>query len=163
MEFGGDGLRYLSCDARFAISNICAEFGALGAIVEPDQQRAAFVASRTDPMHRSNSKYYKPDEDAKYFEVRTVDLSSVLSYIAIHLSPDNVYFVGDKIGMGLDGCFIGPCTTTEEDLIIGALVIKTAMENGLVPRDKDERRVTPGSLAIVANSNQLGLMECMMV
>lgn len=34
--------------------------------------------------------------------------------------------------MKLDGCFIGACTTAEEDLILGALVLEQAMAQGYV-------------------------------
>ena len=34
-------------------------------------------------------------------------------------NPDDVVPLSEKAGMALDGCFVGACTTTEEDLILG--------------------------------------------
>lgn len=38
--------------------------------------------------------------------------------------------VDEVAGKALDGCFIGACTTAEEDLILGALVLEQAMAKG---------------------------------
>lgn len=59
--------------------------------------------------------------------------------------------------MSLDGCFIGACTTAEEDLILAALVLKAGLDSGLVPSLAGKRRVTPGSLSITHKLTRLGL------
>jgi homoaconitase/3-isopropylmalate dehydratase large subunit len=45
--------------------------------------------------------------------------------------------VTEEEGMELNGCFIGACTTTEEDLILGALVMEQAMKTITAPGDAD--------------------------
>ncbi|KAK6200894.1 3-isopropylmalate dehydratase [Scheffersomyces amazonensis] len=159
VEYGGDGVRYLSCDARFAISNMSTEFGALAGVFVPDQQTSAFINRRNNPIYKQESLYFRPDENAKYAEIREIDLSSIVPYIALYPSPDNVVTVEEKLGMELDGCFIGACTTAEEDLILGALVLKAGLESGSVVSQKGKRKVTPGSLVLISRLKSFGLLE----
>lgn len=60
--------------------------------------------------------------------------------------------------MRFEGCFIGACTTTEEDLILGALVLEAGLQKGL-PLARGKRMVVPGSLPIVSNLRALGLLD----
>lgn len=62
-------------------------------------------------------------------------------------------------GTVLDGCFIGACTTAEEDLIIGAMVLEAAMKAGHVPVKKGRRIVVPGSKPIRHKLEKLGLTK----
>lgn len=66
--------------------------------------------------------------------------------------------VTEQAGKKLDGCFIGACTTTEEDLVLAALVLKAGLAKG-VPLAPGNRHVTPGSLPIVKRLESLGLLE----
>jgi hypothetical protein len=47
VEFSGPGLQYLSCDARFAIANMCTEFGA---VTVSYLQRSPFVYPGVSPL-----------------------------------------------------------------------------------------------------------------
>lgn len=60
--------------------------------------------------------------------------------------------------MLLDGVFIGACTTTEEELVLAALVLRVGLKRGLqlVP---GKRHYVPGSLPIVAKLESMGLLE----
>ena len=64
VEYGGPGLAHLSVDARFAISNMTAEFGGLAGVCEPDAVTAAYVARRKDERFRKGAVYLRPDEGA---------------------------------------------------------------------------------------------------
>lgn len=59
----------------------------------------------------------------------------------------------------LDGCFIGACTTAEEDLILGALVLEVGLRKGLVPVKEGKRKVVPGSRPIIHKLKELGLTD----
>ena len=63
------------------------------------------------------------------------------------------------LGKSLDGCFIGACTTAEEDLIIGAMVLEISLQKGIVPVKRGNRRVVPGSLPILHRLRELGFVE----
>ncbi|KAL4901752.1 hypothetical protein BDW74DRAFT_169953 [Aspergillus multicolor] len=157
VEYGGSGLSELSMDARFAIANMTTEFGGMGACFEADERTAGWIASRPHAEHRGGL-YFRGDPGAVYAEVRTVQLEEVEWTIALHPNPDDVVPVSEKVGMALDGCFIGACTTTEEDLITAALVLDAGLRSGLVPVP-GKRRVTPGSLGIMKNLDRHGLLD----
>ncbi|KAL4865743.1 hypothetical protein BDV12DRAFT_174005 [Aspergillus spectabilis] len=158
VEFGGPGARHLSCDARFAICNMCTELGAITGIFVPDEVTHQFVSNRRHSRYRSNSAYFKPDPDASYAATFQIDLSEVESFIALYPSPDNVIPVTETLDMPLDGCFIGACTTTEEDLVLAALVLEVGLQQGL-QLTEGKRMVVPGSLPIVSNLRALGLLD----
>ncbi|KAK5047699.1 hypothetical protein LTR84_006364 [Exophiala bonariae] len=159
VEYGGPGLIELSMDARFAIANMTTEFGGMGACFESDERTAAWLASRRLPKDKNRPLYFKPDPDARYAETRTIDLSEVQATVALYPNPDDVVPIDRKAGMKLDGCFIGACTTTEEELILAGLVLEVGLATGLRPTSRGKRRVTPGSLTITRKLETLGLTE----
>ncbi|RUS27061.1 Isocitrate/isopropylmalate dehydrogenase-domain-containing protein [Jimgerdemannia flammicorona] len=159
VEWTGPGLKYLSCDARFAISNMSTEFGGIAGVFEADEQTAAYIAKRKNKAHKSSALYFRADPEAYYADRHIIDLSKVESLVALYPSPDNVVPVGQTAGMKLDGVFIGACTTAEEDLILAALVLEQALKRGLVPSITGKRRVTPGSVPILAKLRRLGLLK----
>ncbi|KAL9104371.1 MAG: hypothetical protein Q9163_000671 [Psora crenata] len=109
-------------------------------------------ALRTSPF------FFRPDEDAKYAQVFEIKLDKVTPSVALYPSPDNVVPITEVTEMKLDGCFIGACTTTEEDLILAGLVLKVGLEKGL-PLSAGTRHVTPGSLPIVDRMEKLDLLD----
>ncbi|KAI1349419.1 hypothetical protein F5Y01DRAFT_327484 [Xylaria sp. FL0043] len=159
VEFSGPGLKYLSGDARFAIANMCTEFGAVTGIFESDERTLEYISRRVRRKYRSNAVYFRADPDAEYAEQRVIDLSKMTSFVAICPSPDNVVPVTEIQGYELDGCFIGACTTAEEDLIIGALILQAGLDQGLEPVDKGRRVVVPGSRPIRHKLEDLGLLD----
>jgi homoaconitase/3-isopropylmalate dehydratase large subunit len=142
------------------IYNQLQEFGAVSAIFESDEQTSSFVNRRLQKKHKEKAVFYKSDEDANYAERHQVDLSKVESFIAKYPSPDNVFPVSEVKGTKLDGCFIGACTTAEEDLIIGAMVLEVALKSKKVkPVMNGRRLVVPGSRPISKKLELLGYMD----
>lgn len=159
VEYCGPGLKELSMDARFAIANMTTEFGGMGTCFEADENTAAWIAKRPHPHHREGGLYFQADPGAQYVEERVIDLSEVTWTMALYPNPDHVVPITEKVGMALDGCFIGACTTTEEELILGALVLEAGLQSGLMPIPTGKRRVTPGSLTIIKNLERHGLIN----
>lgn len=158
VEFAGDGLKFLSVDARFAISNMCTEFGAITGIFVPDRVTSDYISRRRRKANRVNSLYFRPDADAEYAGKYTIDLSKVESSVAVYPNPDDVVPVSQMADKPLDGVFIGACTTTEEELVLAALVLKVGLDKGL-PMAKGKRHYVPGSLPIVEKLKDLKLLE----
>ncbi|PIG90111.1 aconitase family protein [Aspergillus arachidicola] len=160
VEYSGPRLEYLSSHARFAISNMTAqELGGITGVFAPDILTQRFIQKRRTPRHKTATIYMKPDDDAQYVETHEIDLSKVQSFIAKYARPDDVVPVVDCEGTELDGCFIGACTTTEEDLILAALVLEEGLKRGMRPSVKGKRKVVPGLMAILYRLRQLGLIE----
>jgi len=221
VEYGGPGMRYLSCDARFALANMATEFGALAGVCVADAVTAAALAKRErvgrafdaaakgcgcsasapQPLgddaarmdgetkakaeaamaiagavgdierdgaasvtarapsssaaaHVSEALYFKADPGCEYSSVHKIDLGEVAPVIARYPSPDDCVPVNDPAvkGLPLDGCFIGACTTAQEELVLAGLVLDAALKAGRVPTaataagKAPQRRVTPGSV-----------------
>ncbi|GLE09749.1 hypothetical protein PINS_up021589 [Pythium insidiosum] len=145
VEWGGN-IAALSCDARFAISTCRSSLAA---------SRACFPATsarpRTSPTresHKDDALYFRADPDAQYAARFEIDLTN--------LEPQPVK---QLVGMKLDGCFIGACTTAEEDLVLGALVLEACMKQGMTPVPHGQRRVTPGSQRIINHLRAHGLLD----
>lgn len=159
VEFTGEGLRWLSCDARFAICNMVTELGGIGALVVPDAITAEYIARRPERRHKSDAIFFKPDANATYAGEYQIDLSKLEHCVALYPSPDNVVPVSQAELPELQGCFIGACTTTEEDLILAGLVLREGLKAGMKAVTRGLRRVTPGSLDITEKLRRLGLID----
>lgn len=114
---------------------------------------------RKHPKHKSNSIYYRPDDDAKYIESHTIDLALVEQFVAKYPKPDDVVPVSEVAGLELQGCFIGACTTAEEDIVLAAFVLEEAMKRGARPSKIGKRKVVPGSRPIINNMRKHGLTD----
>ena len=159
VEYTGPGLKYLSCDARFAIANMTTEFGGVTGIFVPDEVTQDFINKRKNPKYKKLATYYRPDDDAQYAESHTIDLSKVEPFVARYPKPDDVVPVSEVSGKKLDGCFIGACTTAREDLVLGALVLEAGLKKGLKPVPHGKRKVVPGSRPILHDLKERGLAK----
>jgi len=165
VEYRGEGARQLSTDSRFAIANMTAEFGGLNGIFEPDEVTAAWLAGRAeedDPLASGPMDALRADDDAPYVAKYEVKLGEIEPQVALPFSPDKVVPVAEVQGTALDGLFIGACTTTEEELVLGALVLeaeeKRSGRKGRKP-PHPKQLVVPGDLGIQENLRRAGLWE----
>lgn len=159
VEYRGDACKSFSTDVRFTIANMTAEFGGLNGIFEADAVTAAWLAQRTDSVPADAARYYRADEDAPYVARCPIGLSDLEPLLAKPFSPDNIAAVSAHAGLLLDGVFIGACTTTEEELVLGALVLEAALAAGqtVKPAASDKRIVVPGDLSIQGRLYEAGL------
>jgi aconitase B len=125
----------------------------------PDEVTEEFISSRKNPRNKANSIYFRPDEDARYSSTHEIDLSTVKPFIAKYPNPDDVVSVTEFEGTELDGCFIGACTTAEEDIILAALVLEQGLKMGKKPVSIGKRKVTPGSKPIIKKLEETGLAD----
>jgi homoaconitase/3-isopropylmalate dehydratase large subunit len=175
VECTGPGLRYLSCDARFAIANVTTlsllsnkgfqwanglqEFGGITGIFVPDQTKWAFIASQKNPRSKTNAVYLQPDADASHFATHENDFSAMRPFIAKCLSLDDVVPVTEFAGTELDGGFIVACTTSNENIILDALVPEQGLAVSMKSVAKGKRKITPGSRPIVQKLEDTGLAD----
>jgi aconitate hydratase/homoaconitate hydratase len=165
VEYRGEGARQLSTDSRFAIANMTAEFGGLNGIFEADEVTAAWLAGRSDeddPAALQPMRAFRADPDAPYVARYPIALDKLEPQVAKPFSPDNVVGVTELAGMPLDGLFIGACTTTEEELVLGALVLEAAEKKSGKKAQRPpqpKQLVVPGDLTIQENLRRTGLWE----
>jgi aconitate hydratase/homoaconitate hydratase len=165
VEYRGAGVKQLSTDARFAIANMTAEFGGLNGIFEADEVTAAWLAGRSDDddsLALAPLRTFRADEGAPYAARYPVDLNGLEPQVALPFSPDKVVGVTKAAGTALQGLFIGACTTTEEELVLGALVLEAQekLQGHKSSRaGTDKQLVVPGDLSIQENLRRAGLWE----
>src|SRR5262249_55648998 len=160
VEYRGTAAHAFTTDMRFTICNMTAEFGGLNGIFEPDEQVAEWLARRRRG-YNDTALYFRADEDAPYIARYLIRLDELAPQVAKPFSPDNVFDVESLNGQPLDGCFIGACTTTEEELALAALVLDVALADGAVPAEMplNRRIVVPGDLWIHNHFRETGLWE----
>lgn len=159
VEYRGAATRHFSTDMRFTIANMTAEFGGLNGIFEPDEVTAAWLHNRAEQAPPGAAHFYRADDDAAYLARYPIDLGKLVPLLAKPFSPDNIAPVSDHLGMAVDGVFIGACTTTEEELVLGALVLEQALRQGepIAPAEPGRRLVVPGDLSIQGRLYESGL------
>ncbi|HKA89539.1 MAG TPA: aconitase family protein, partial [Haliangiales bacterium] len=159
VEYRGEPTARFSTDVRFTIANMTAEFGGLNGIFEPDGVVAEWIDRRPPDGIRAGARYFRADDDAPYASRYRIDLASLGPLVAVPFSPDNVVPVEKEAGRALDGAFIGACTTTEEEIVLGALVLEAALAAGEKPVATENRIVVPGDLSIQRNVRDAGLWQ----
>ena len=158
VEYRADHDRAWSTDMRFTIANMTAEFGGLNGIFEPDEVVADSISRRSSAGERGGA-FFRADADARYAEKYRIDLSATVPQVARPFSPDNVVPVEIEAGRALYGAFIGACTTSEEELVMGGLILDAAMQAGKRPVPTPNRLVVPGDLSIQRNLAAAGLLD----
>jgi aconitate hydratase/homoaconitate hydratase len=136
-----------------------AELGGLNGIFPADARTRQTMAARRSPEHRDGGWWFRADEDARYAATFCIDLEGLAPQVAKPYSPDNVCDVDEVSGEALDGCFIGACTTTEEELVLAGLVLERAMAAGRRPVASERRLLVPGSLEITGRLEAAGLLD----
>lgn len=158
VEFVGDSLEHFSTDFRFTVANMTAEFGGLNGIFPADARTAELLAKRRS--HKDGAHYFRADDGAAYVARHAFDLPRLVPQVAKPFSPDNAFDVTQVKDAAMDGMFIGACTTTEEEIVLSALVLREAMAAGMTPKpvDGDKRLVVPGSREITENLRRRGML-----
>jgi aconitate hydratase/homoaconitate hydratase len=155
VEYRGDLVHTWSTDMRFTIANMTAEFGGLNGIFEADEVVATWLKGRKSDNREA--LYFKADDDAPYATRHRIDLSALAPLVARPFSPDNVVEITEVAGTPIHGCFIGACTTTEEELVLGALVLEQAWGDRPARAPSAKQLVVPGDLSIQARLREAGL------
>lgn len=121
-EYVGEGVKTLSVPERATITNMGAELGATTSIFPSDERTLEFFKAQG---REENWIEFKPDADAVYDEVVTINLSELTPLTAKPHSPDNVAKVSEVGKIKVDQVFIGSCTNSSyEDLMKVAKILK---------------------------------------
>ena len=121
-EYAGEGVKTLSVPERGTITNMGAELGATTSIFPSDERTLEFFKAQG---REEDWIELKPDEDAEYDEVVTINLSELEPLTAKPHMPDNVVTVKEAGKIKVDQVFIGSCTNSSyEDLMKVAKILK---------------------------------------
>lgn len=154
VEYFGDGVKTLSVPERATITNMGAELGATTSIFPSDEVTREFLAAQ------GRGQDYTPlnaDDDAKYEQTITIDLSKLEPMAAMPHSPDNVKTVREIGAVKVDQVCIGSCTNASYlDLMRVAAILK-----GKTIADDISLVISPGSkqvLTMLASNGALADM-----
>ncbi len=121
MEFVGEGIKHLSIDDRFTISNMAIEAGAKNGIFPVDDITIEYMKNHSDKEYT----IYTADEDAKYEKTYEINLSSIRPTVAFPHLPENTKTIDNVGNVKIDQVVIGSCTNGRiNDLRAAAKVFK---------------------------------------
>ncbi|MCD8215221.1 MAG: 3-isopropylmalate dehydratase large subunit [Clostridiales bacterium] len=145
MEFAGDGLKYLSMDDRFTISNMAIEAGGKNGIFPVDEKTLEYVKEHSVKPY----KIYEADEDAEYDRVIEIDLSKLEPTVSYPHLPENTKTVSEAEGLEIDQVVIGSCTNGRfSDLKIAADILKG-------------KKINPNIRCIILPGTQQIYLQCL--
>jgi len=154
IEYSGEGVKTLSVPERATITNMGAETGVTTSIFPSDEITREFLkAQDREDMWQE----LKPDPDAEYDRVISIDLAQVVPMAAKPHSPGNVVPVKDIAGLKVNQVAIGSCTNSSlrDLMIVGNLLEgkKVHPEVSLV--------IAPGSRQVLSMISRNGMLTSM--
>jgi len=130
VEFSGSALKHLSISERMAMCNMSTEMGAKTSYIQPDEITMEFLEKK---VSREYEIFYT-DEDFKYDEEVTFDISNLKPQIAAPFSVDNVFNINEYLGQEIDQAYLGSCTGGRaDDIAIAAKILK---DKKIAPRTR---------------------------
>lgn len=151
MEFTGEGVSSLSMDDRFTIANMAIEAGAKNGIFPVDEKTMEYAETH----YKKTPIIFKPDEDAEYEEVITIDLSTLKPQVAFPHLPENTKDI-DRVGkIKIDQAVIGSCTNGRmEDMKMAADILR-----GKKVHNRVRTIVIPATQQIYLDCLKMGYVE----
>ena len=154
VEFSGSGVEALSIDARMALANMMAEFGAKSAYIAPDGRTLGYLHAALRRRAAGNTRELGqcklfPDEDAAYSATYRYDASELEPTVACPHAVDNVVPISAVAGVRVQQAFIGTCTNGRlEDIAAAAAVVQG-------------RQVAAGTRLLVIPASSMVLQEAL--
>ncbi|OFX83260.1 MAG: homoaconitate hydratase [Bacteroidetes bacterium GWF2_33_16] len=128
VEFYGEAIEKLTLDERITIASMATEMGAIIFLFPPSKVIHEYCEQKTG----KKLEFLKADEDAKYEDIKEIDISKFELMLSRPGKPHDNSSVASEKGKKIDSAFIGSCTNGRmEDLREAAKVL-----NG--------RKVAPG-------------------
>lgn len=151
IEWGGEGIKYLSVPERATITNMGTELGATTSIFPSDEVTKAFLEAQG---RGEDYVELKSDHDAVYDKVIEIDLSTLKPLIACPHSPDNIVTVESLKGTKVDQVCIGSCTNSSLlDMLKVAALLKGKVIHPMVSLS-----ISPGSKQVLTMLSDCGAL-----
>ncbi len=152
IEWGGEGIKYLSVPERATITNMGTELGATTSIFPSDEVTKKFLEAE------GRAEDYTPlasDPDAVYDRVIDINLDELKPMIACPHSPDNVVTVESLKGTKVDQVCIGSCTNSSLfDMLKVAAILK-----GKTISPSVSLSISPGSKQVLSMLADCGALS----
>jgi len=151
VEFGGSMLQYLSISERMALCNMSTEMGAKASYIQPDAITMAFLEEKVTRAY----EIYHTDEDFKYADEVSFDVSALKPQLAAPSSVDNVFDVSQFIGRHIDQAYLGSCTGGRaEDIGIAAHIL-----HGKKVASRTRFVIVPASKGVLLEAMEKGYVK----
>ncbi|MCR4709587.1 MAG: aconitate hydratase [Clostridiales bacterium] len=152
VEWGGEGIKYLTVPERATITNMGAELGATTSIFPSDEVTREFLKAEG---REDSWRELSPDPGAVYDRVVEIDLNELKPMIACPHSPDNVVAVESIEGTKVDQVCIGSCTNSSlYDMLKVAALLK-----GKTIDPSVSLSISPGSKQVLAMLADCGALS----
>lgn len=152
IEWGGEGIKYLSVPERATVTNMGTELGATTSIFPSDEVTKKFLEAEgrgEDYVELSS------DADAVYDKVIDIDLDDLKPLIACPHSPDNIVTVESLKGTKVDQVCIGSCTNSSLfDMLKVAALLK-----GKTISPNVSLSISPGSKQVLSMLADCGALS----
>ena len=152
IEWGGEGIKYLSVPERATITNMGTELGATTSIFPSDEVTKKFLEAegRGEDYTELSS-----DPDAVYDKVIDINLDELKPLIACPHSPDNIVTVESLKGTKVDQVCIGSCTNSSLfDMLKVAALLK-----GKTISPSVSLSISPGSKQVLSMLADCGALS----
>lgn len=152
IEWGGEGIKYLSVPERATITNMGTELGATTSIFPSDEVTRRFLEAegRAEDYTELSS-----DPDAVYDRIIEINLDELKPLIACPHSPDNVVTVESLKGTKVDQVCIGSCTNSSlYDMLKVAALLK-----GRTISPSVSLSISPGSKQVLSMLADCGALS----
>ena len=151
IEFSGEGLKWLSMDDRFCISNMVIEAGAKNGIFPVDDITREYVKGR----FKRKSIEYAADNDAVYEKIYNLDLSNIKPTVAFPHLPENIKTIDEIGNIEIDQVVIGSCTNGR----LSDLRIVAEMLRGRKINNRVRCIIIPATQYVYLQAVKLGFVE----
>ncbi|PKP48690.1 MAG: homoaconitate hydratase [Bacteroidetes bacterium HGW-Bacteroidetes-1] len=139
VEFYGEPIDKLTLDQRITIASMATEMGGIIFLFPPNESIYNFCEQKTG----RDLKRIEADKDARYAEVKEIDVNTFIPMLARPGKPHDNAGVETEKGRKIDSAFIGSCTNGRmEDLRAAAAILKG-------------RKVAPGVVLKVVPSTDI--------
>ena len=152
IEWGGEGIKYLSVPERATITNMGTELGATTSIFPSDEVTRKFLEAEGRA-----EDYTEPprDPDAVYDRIIDINLDELKPLIACPHSPDNVVTVESLKGTKVDQVCIGSCTNSS----LYDMLKVAAMLKGKTISPSVSLSISPGSKQVLSMLADCGALS----
>ena len=152
IEWGGEGIKYLSVPERATITNMGTELGATTSIFPSDEVTKKFLEAEG---RGEDYTALSSDADAVYDKVIDIDLDELKPLIACPHSPDNIVTVESLKGTKVDQVCIGSCTNSSLfDMLKVAALLK-----GKTISPNVSLSISPGSKQVLSMLADCGALS----
>jgi 3-isopropylmalate/(R)-2-methylmalate dehydratase large subunit len=152
LEFGGKTIDTMEMSGRLTLANMAVEAGAKVGLVASDGITRAYL----EKAGRAGCwREIRPDADAVYERIVTVDAAKLLPTVSLPHTVDNTRTIDEVGEVRVDQVFIGTCTNGRiEDLRVAAAILK-----GKTKASGTRLIVIPASKKVYADALAEGLIS----